>query len=262
MKHFLLLLCLILLARCSRGEKVSGKPEKILSLSAAATRILYDLGVPPAAIDKYGVIASGEPVPEVIGKSSAVSREKIAELGVDCVILWNYQTDAVRNFREKQIQVVEIEPFRLRDYPALVRRLGALTDKNEKAEALCAAYQKKLSSIPKPEKMRNVYFELYGPFKSVGAESYAGDLLAMAGGCVMNQKTGLVSAENLLAHKPEIIFYVEGHCSADEIRKRPGFSQIPAVRNNRIHAVPRRMITEGIAPLEAVEFFRNQIVKE
>jgi ABC-type Fe3+-hydroxamate transport system substrate-binding protein len=178
------------------------------------------------------------------------------------VILWNYQTDAVRNFRENQLQVIEIEPFRLRDYPALVRRLGALTDKNEKAEALCAAYQKKLSSLPKPETMRNVYFELYGPFKSIGAESYAGDLLAMAGGRVMNQKTGLVSAENLLAHKPEIIFYMEGHGSAEEIRNRPGFSHFPAVRNNRIHAVPRRMITEGIAPLEAVEFFRNQIVKE
>ena len=78
----------------------------------------------------------------------------------------------------------------------------------------------------------------------------------------MNQKTGLVSAENLLEHKPEIIFYVEGHGSVDEIRNRPGFSQFPAVRNNRIYAVPRRMITEGIAPLEAVEFFRNQIVKE
>ena len=262
MKYFLLLLCLILVAGCSRSENISGKPEKILSLSAAATQILYDLGVPPVAIDKYGMIAVGEPAPEVIGKSSAVSREKIAELGIDCVILWNYQTDAVRNFREKQLQVIEIETFRLQDYPALVRRLGALTDKTEKAEALCAAYQKKLSAISKPEQMRNVYFELYGPFKSVGSESYVGDLLAMAGGCVMNRRTGLVSAENLLAHKPEIIFFVQGNGSADEIRNRPGFSQFPAVRNNRIYAVPRRVITEGIAPLEAVEFFRNQIVKE
>ena len=262
MKHFLLLLCLIFFVGCSRNEKVSAKPEKILSLSAAATQILYELGVPPVAIDKYGEIAAGEPKPEVIGKSSAVSREKIAELGIDCVILWNYQTDAAGKFRESKLQVVEIEPFRLKDYPSLVRRLGTLTDKKQRAEEICAAYEKKLSLIPKPEKMRNVYFELYGPFKSVGEESYAGDLLAMAGGCVMNRKTGLVSSENLLAHQPEIIFFVEGYGSADEIRKRPGFSQFPAVKNNRIHAVPRRFVTEGVAPLEAVEFFRKQIVKE
>ena len=262
MKFFLFLSIVAFLTGCSRVNNDSGQPEKILSLSAAATKILYDLGVPPVAIDEYGKIAAGEPLPEIIGKGNAVSREKIAGLRIDHVILWSYQNDASANFRNLGIKVTEIAPFRLKDYPVLVRRLGALTGKEKRAEELCSAFQKQLSAIPKPAKMRNVYFELYGPFKSVGEESYAGDLLSRAGGIVMNRKTGLISSENLLAHQPEIIFYVEGHGSAEEIRKRPGFSQFPAVQNNRIYAVPRRLITEGIAPLEAIGFFRNHIIRE
>ena len=260
-KIFFVLL-IILFCGCKNREKTAAAPGKILSMSAAATKVLYDLGVPPAAIDEYGRIAAGKPEPEVIGKGSAVSREKIAELGIDCVILWTYQQDAAQDFRRKGIQVMEVQPFRLRDYPALVRRLGDLTGKKERAEELCAVFRKELSAIPKPEKKKAVYFELYGPLKSVGEESYTGDLLTHAGGVVLNKKTGLISTESLLEHQPEIIFYVEGSSSAEEIRNRPGFSEFPAVKNNRIHAVPRRLITEGIEPLEAIRFFREQIIRE
>ena len=262
MKCFLLLMVIAVFSGCSRGGKISGKPEKILSLSAAATKILYDLGVPPAAIDEHGKISAGEPSPEIIGKSSAVSREKIAEIGIDHAIVWNYQKDASDHFKRLGIPVTEIAPFRLKDYPELVRRLGTLTGKEKRAEELCSAFQKQLSARQKPETMRRVYFELYGPFKSVGEESYTGDLLACAGGIVMNRKTGLVSAENLMAHQPEIIFYTEGYGTAEDFRKRPGFLQFPAVKNNRIYAVPRRLITEGAAPLEAIEFFRTRIIQE
>lgn len=260
-KIFFVLL-IVLFCGCKNREEAAVIPGKILSLSAAATKVLYDLGVPPAAIDSYGTIAAGKPEPAVIGKGSAVSREKIADLGIDCVILWTYQQDAAQDFRKKGLQIVEVQPFRLRDYPALVRRLGDLTGKKERAEELCATFRKELSEIPEPEKKKAVYFELYGPLKSAGEESYTGDLLTHAGGIALNKKTGLISTESLLEHQPEIIFYVEGSSSAEEIRKRPGFSTFPAVKNNRIYAVPRRLITEGIAPLEAIRFFREQIIRE
>ena len=79
---------------------------------------------------------------------------------------------------------------------------------------------------------------------------------------MLNKKTGLISSEKLLEHQPEIIFYVEGFTSEEEIIKRPGFSGFPAVKNKRIYAVPRLLVTEGLAPLEAIRFFRNHISKE
>lgn len=261
-KYIALVFLLAGLCGCSPAHHSAGPPEKILSLSAASTKILYDLGVPPAAIDEYGKIAAGKPEPAVIGKGSSISREKMLELGIDCVILWHYQKDAARMFKKNGLQVVELETFRLKDYPDLIRRLGALTGKEEKAEQLCYEYSQKVSSLPMPEHRKNVYFELYGPMKSAGQESYIGDLLSCSGGVVMNRKTGLISAESLLSHQPELIFYVEGHGSAEELKKRPGFSKFPAVRNDRIHAVPRRLITEGVAPLEAMKFFQKHISEE
>ena len=78
-KPVFLILTLCLLAGCS-PEREAKTPQRILSLSTAATHILTELEVPPCAIDEYGRIAAGSPPPAVIGKGAAVSREKIAEL--------------------------------------------------------------------------------------------------------------------------------------------------------------------------------------
>ena len=262
MKILTYLFTILFLCGCSPREKASGTPQKILSLSAAATKILFDLDVPPSAIDEYGLIASGNPPPQVIGKGSAISREKMVELGIDYVILWDYQQDSASQFRKNGLQVLELKPFRLADYPALILKLGKITGKTEKAESLVLDFQKKLSSFEIPEKRKPVYFELYGSMKSAGNESYTGDLIARSGGVFLNRKTGLLSTEKLLEHQPEVIFYVEGFTTAEEIRNRSGFSELPAVKNNRIYSVPRRLFTEGIAPLEAMEFFKKYLTAE
>ncbi len=265
MRVLIFLFLLFVIGGCSPREKVQERketPKKILSLSAAATKILLDLGVPPAAIDEYGVIAAGKRNIPVIGKGSAVSLEKMVELGINYVILWDYQSDAARLFRKNGLAVIELPPFRLDLYGSLIWKLGVMLGRKEKAEQLVLEFEKQIEKLPPPEKRKNVYFELYGPMKSAGKESYTGDLLAKAGGVLLNKKTGLINVEKLLDHQPEIIFYVEGFSSEEEIIKRPGFSGFPAVKNKRIYAVPRLLITEGLAPLEAVHFFKNYVSKE
>ena len=265
MRALIFLFLLFIIGGCSPREKTQERaetPKKILSLSAAATKVLLDLGVPPAAIDEYGMIAAGDRKIPVIGKGSAVSREKMVELGINYVILWDYQSDAARLFRKDGLGVFELSPSRLDLYEALIWKLGVMLGRKEKAKQLILEFEKQIENSPPPEKRKNVYFELYGPMKSAGKESYTGDLLAKAGGVLLNKKTGLISSEKLLEHQPEIIFYVEGFTSEEEIIKRPGFSGFPAVKNKRIYAVPRLLVTEGLAPLEAIRFFRNHISKE
>ncbi len=262
MRWFFLLLLLLFSVGCAPERKEKKVPEQILSLSCAATKILYDLESPPAAIDEYGLIAAGSPAPQVIGKGSLVSREKMAELGIDCVVLWYYQKDAAELFRKKGLRVIELQPVRLKEYPSLLQIMGDLTGKQEKAFSLQQRFLKELESLSPSGKEKKVYFELYGPMQSVGRESYTGDLLSYSGGTVLSEKTGLVSIENLLSFQPEIIFYVEGYGSGEMIRNRPGFSNLPAVKNGRIYGVPRRLITEGVAPLEAIQFFRKILSEE
>lgn len=276
-KIFLLLLLLLaFFCGCSPREKQMENPKKILSLSAAASRVLAILDSPPAAIDEYGsdfvkeylksqaaideygTAAGGKkPVFLVIGRGEAVSLEKLVELGVDGVILWNYQQNSARQFRKMGLNIMEIPPIRLKEYPVLVRKIGNWIGKEDQAEKYSSDFQKKLSVLQEPARKIPVYFELYGPGRSAGVESYIGDLLAYSGGRLMNRKTGLVNVEKLQEFQPEIIFYIEGFSAEHEIRKRVGFSNFPAVKNNRIYAVPRRLITEGVAPFEAIEFFKK-----
>lgn len=239
------------------GESESIQP-RILSLSAAATNILIRLGFPPAAIDEYGKIAAGKTIPPVIGKGSAVSREKIVELNIDTAVLWYYQIALAGELKQKGIRVETVAPPRLATYPDLIRQLGELTGKKAKAEQLCKEFSAALnkSASPGGKKLR-VYFELYADGKCVGKESYIGDLLKVAGGESIVRKTGLVSQETIISKSPEVIFYIKDFGNTEAILRRPGIANTPAARNRRIYPVSRRLIIEGIAPLKAIEYLKT-----
>ncbi|UKI30409.1 MAG: hypothetical protein L6W00_20965 [Lentisphaeria bacterium] len=73
-KPVFLLLTLCLLAGCA-PERNAKTPQRLLSLSTAATHILTELELPPCAIDEYGRIAAGSPPPAVIGKGGRLAGE-------------------------------------------------------------------------------------------------------------------------------------------------------------------------------------------
>lgn len=257
-KPVFLLLTLCLLAGCA-PERNAKTPQRLLSLSTAATHILTELELPPCAIDEYGRIAAGSPPPAVIGKGRAVSREKIAELGIDGVIVWYYQTQEAERFRNEGLSVTIVPALRLAEYPELILRLGDVTGKRERARKLAEAFHRQLErlSVPEEVSVRRVCFELYSPGKIVGDASYLGDLIRAAGGKSIVSKTGLISAEAVIEAAPEVIFYVEGFGSAAEIAARSAYAGTPAVRNGRICAVPRRLTVEGVAPLETIDFLKH-----
>lgn len=257
--HAFAILYLLSVSLLLKGENKSC-PQRILSLSAAATHILTQLGHPPAAIDKYGKIAAGKKTPPIIGKGSALSQEKLTELAIDCVILWYYQNATAELFKRKGLRIEKIPAIRLANYPLLIIKLGALINRSKKAEIFCNDFKNKLKKITKTtveEKPRRVYLELYSKGKCAGNDSYAGDLVRAAGGCCINKKTGLLSIETVIENAPEVIFYIKGFGTPDEIASRPGFANTPAVKNGRVYPLERKMITAGLAPLEAIKYLKS-----
>lgn len=256
----LCLLCLML----NYVQTAQAEPGKlrILSLSAAATHILNALEHPPAAIDQYGLIAAGDNPPPVLGRGSAVSLEKITALQINCVILWHYQRDAARLFRRRGLQVLQIQPIRLHTYPDLLMKLGEFTGKTVRAAELCAKFTKDLQTLNEQQSKQRpirVYFELYSEWKAVGNQSFPGDLLRVSGGFCPVEKTSLLSPEHILEFAPEVIFFIEGSADPKELARRPGLSGSAAARCKRIYAVDRSLITEGLAILEAMVFFREKL---
>lgn len=251
-------------AGCGRDDTPPAGPVRIFSSSAGATHILLQLGAGPAlaAIDEYGGIVPGSEAIPTVGRGEAVSLERLAELGVNTAVVWNYQSRLADGLRQAGIRVVELAPFRLADYPDAVRQLAALAGREAAADALIADLADRLPAAAAPPAGRSVYFELYSSYRAVGPASYAGDLLRLAGGrniVAESSPTGLFSREQLLQAAPEVIFFVDGFTAAAEIAGRPGFQALPAVRAGRIYGVDRRLLTEGIDPAGAVAFLAAKL---
>jgi iron complex transport system substrate-binding protein len=256
---YALLLFLLAVGVC--GAEPVKKPERILSLSAAATHIMTRLGSPPAAIDEYGKIAAGKNMPPVIGKGSAVSQEKIVDLNIDAAIIWYYQVALAKVLQTKGIRVETVGSTRLSGYPGLIRQIGKLTGRHPEAEKLAAEFKTKLKTVAanSTSKPVRVYFELYSEGKCSGDQTYLGDLVRAAGGQNIVDKNGLISLETVIEKSPEVIFYIEGFGKPKEIAARPGISSTPAAKNKRIYPVNRRLVVEGLAPLEAIKYFKSHM---
>lgn len=258
---FSALCILVLLCGCGRKTAPEKTPERILSLSGAATGILLQLGVVPAAVDQYGSEVPGAEKIPVAGKGSALSREKLAELQIDGALIWYYQEEVRRELEHAGIRVLSVPPMRLREIPAWIVQTGEFCGRKEAAEALSAEFSRRISEITvaEPEKTVYVYWELYAPGKAAGEESYAGDLLRAAGCRSVIRKTGVVSGEFLAERPPDVILYVEGYGDPAAILRRPELRKSPAAEHDRIYAVPRRLLMEGVAPLEAIAFLKEKI---
>ena len=250
-------LCL-LLAGCSGSRKEEGA-LRICSLSAAATAVLTRLGTPPHAVDLYGALTAAPSTP-VVGKGSAVSLEKLLALKIDTVIAWSYQKNTLEHLERHGIKVVTFDTVRMRNFPQMVRKLGALTGKTQAAEELIKGFSSIAPGTPKEgQEVKRVYFELYSRNRGAGDDSYIGDLLRAAGGKSVLKKTSLTGTETLIEKDPQVIFFVEEFGSIQEIMSRSGFAALEAVKHKAVYPVPRRLLVEGAFPAEAVEYLKKAL---
>jgi iron complex transport system substrate-binding protein len=105
-----------------------------------------------------------------------------------------------------------------------------------------------------------VYLELYGPFRTVGRDSYMSDLLQLAGADnIAGDIAGkaVLSAERLIQANPDVILFAEGFADVCEIASRPGMAGLKAVRLGRMFPVDRRWLVAGPRLPEAVAEIRS-----
>ncbi|MBO5791346.1 MAG: ABC transporter substrate-binding protein [Lentisphaeria bacterium] len=257
---FLIMAAALLLSCGCSGEKTAVPRERrICSLSAAAAVILEKLGTPPAAVDQYGAVAASPRTP-VIGKGSAISPERLLELKINTLIIWSYQKNTLEHLTRYGMELVTVEPFRADNYSEQVMKIGALTGNVAGAQKIIAEYEKTMKALQNSSgRKKRVYLELYTRNRGAGNDSGIGDLLRAAGGESILEKSALTGTEYIISRNPEVIFFVEGFGSADEIMSRSGFSAVDAVKHKAVFAVPRRLLVEGAFPAEAVAFFKKRM---
>jgi iron complex transport system substrate-binding protein len=235
--------------------KIAKKPTKIISLSPSATEIFYAIGAGSQilAVDDYSNYPANAPVSEISGYQPNV--EAILAKKPDLVLLQVNSTKApqVRNALVKLGIPVLMQPApaTLNDVYAENTILGKVTNRQAGAAKLNAAMAKSIKDIlakaKKGSKIR-IFHELDDTYYSATSETFIGKVYRDFGAVnIADEASGAdnsgypqLSAEYLLKSDPQVIFLADAQygVTADSVSKRAGWSQISAVKNQKIVELP------------------------
>lgn len=245
-----------------RVVRIPAAASNVLSLCTSATDALVAMrvGARLAAIDEYGRVVPGTEAVPVIGKGSSLSREEVIARHIDLAFVWWYQDDADRLLREAGVPVVRLRSGRAAEVPGMLRFVGDCLNCREEADRLAASVEVFLKVPPPVASARSsVYLELYGPFKTSGAGTYIDDLISLAGGTNIASGTSgsvVLSQEHLIQANPNVVLFVGGVTTAEDLADRGGVRELDAVKRGKVYPVDRYWLVAGANLPQSVEELR------
>ncbi len=232
----------------SDGTKttLTGAPQRIISLSAAATETFCALGLGDrmAAVERYENCPHGSKAkPEVDGFQPNL--EVIASLRPDLVFVHNDLGGVVAGLRRANIAVVYLEvPRTLDGVLEQIALIGRFTGQQRQGDELVRTIRGQLDEVKR--KIADVgtgprvYHELTATFYSAAPSSFVGDFYTqlkaknIAEGA--NTEYPQLTVEVIIQRDPEVIVLSgdEGGRTTESVKTRVGWGQVSAVKNNRV----------------------------
>lgn len=247
-------------------------PTSIISLSPAATEILFSIGAENqivAVSDFSDYPPQTQNLPKIGGfDGKTLSFEKILSFKPDFV----YLTNGMHNFLIEQLEQNGIKYY-LSDATSVseifdeISEVGALIGHEKKATQVVSLLKSRLEDIQKNQNsiLPAVYYEVWNePFMSCGSSSFVSDVISLAGGknifADLKDSYPIVSEEAIISKNPQyIIIAKSSSVSEDVIKNRIGWSNLNAVKNNQIYIIdddllcrPAPRILDSIEQLSAI----------
>ncbi|GAA4911761.1 iron complex transport system substrate-binding protein [Stackebrandtia albiflava] len=223
------------------------RPEKIVSLSATATEMLWaiDAGDQVTAVDMTSNHPEGVPTTDLDAYMPNV--EAITEYQPDLVVLSHDQEGIIAKLEEVEVPVYYAPAAAtIEDTYRQISDLGALTGHTEEAETvnddIATGIEKLLTELPDQPEPLTAYYELDNQLFSLTSTTFAGSLLEMAGleniadaaeGAEEAGGYPQLSAEYILDADPDLIF-VSGEEAAADVTGRDGWDTVTAVKNDGV----------------------------
>ena len=250
-------------------------PERIVCLTEETTETLYLLGEEARIVGISGyTVRPPRARKEKPRVSAFISADvaKILALQPDLVLAFSdMQAEIVAELIREGIAVHCFNQRSIAEILDMIRTLGALIGSPAKADALAGEYERNLERVAArtarlPARPK-VYFEEWDE-PMISAIAWVSELIGIAGGADVfaersrgkSAKERFVTADEVIAAAPDII--VASWCGkkfrAEKMTARPGFDQIPAVKNGRLHEIKSPLIlqpgpaalTDGLKALE------------
>ncbi len=255
----------------NRKVTVTAKPERIVSLAPSNTEIMFAVGLGSriVAVDNYSDYPAEAAKLTKIGGFSTPSVEKIAALKPDLVVGTDMHQKLLDQFDRLKIPVVLFSARSVEGVMADIRLLGEVTSAQDQAGQVVEGIARTLTEVQTklgnlPDEARPLtYYELYSdPLMSVGPKTLIHQIITLAGGknIVQDADTDYpkISAEVILKRNPQVIIFPLFHgtnaLTAEQIRARPGWGGVKAIKEGRVLSVDANLISRpGPRVAQAVE---------
>ncbi len=231
---------------------LSGPPQRVVSLVPGITEILFELGAGDAVkgVTWHDTFPLDAVRKEVVGGFLSPSLQRIEALTPDVVFLSSPHREARDRFAAQACRTVQLECGSIADIYRNIELLGAIFDREERAAELAGRIgseldlvARKVSKIPVEDRKRVIRIMGRDEVTTPGDDSFQNEFIRAAGGVPprLGRKGGVVgiSLEEWKRFNPQVIY----GCGGDkEIQEKffclPGWRDVDAVRNGRIHYFP------------------------
>jgi iron complex transport system substrate-binding protein len=236
-------------------------PRRIVCLTEETVETLYLLGEQDRIV---GVSGYAVRPPQVRREKPRVSSflsadvPKILALDPDLVLCFSdLQADIASALVREGIAIHVFNQRSVKGILATIRMLGAMVDTADRAERLALQYEQRLADVAASGRLHpvrpKVYFEEWdGPL--ITGIGWVSELIEIAGGDDVFPKLRvgkaakhrIVTEDDVRAAAPDVILasWCGKKVVPDKIRQRPGWTDIPAVRDNRIVEIKSPLILQ------------------
>jgi len=233
------------------------EPQRLISTAPSNTEILFAIGLGDKVVGVTDYTNYPEEATKVekIGKMSPLNLEKITSLKPDLILAYaGFQLKEIPRLRELGFNVLVIEPLTIKETLKSIKMVAAVCGIPEKGNTLVEDLLQRINKIntevakiaisTRPKVfIGGTYETIYTP----GSGTLFNELITLAGGQnIAGSLPGWVkiSPEFVAQAEPEIIIIPIGAMNQGEkskiktnISQRSGWSNIPAVKNQKIFIV-------------------------
>ena len=233
----------------SRSVTLEDAPQRIASLSPAATEVLFAIGAGDqvAAVDKFSDYPPEAKTRQQLDAFEP-SVEAIAGAQPDLVFVFYDPGNLVDGLARAGLTVFFLEtPTSVEGVLEQIRLLGQATGHPQEADELVATMQQAIGDIQEQvadvEQGPRLFHEVDNQLYTVAPASFVGSLYTIlkaqniAAGT--DQAFPQLSQEAIIEANPEVIILGDaaGGETAETVKARPGWGSISAVKNSRIYVI-------------------------
>lgn len=232
------------------------EPQRIISIAPSNTEILFALGLEDkiVGITNYCNFPEETKNIEKIGETFPLNLEKIVSLKPDLILAYAGQLNEIPRLRELGLNTIVIEPLSLKETLKSIQMVATVGGIPEKGNILVKNLSQRVdqiktevSNLEITKKPKVFIGGIYETIWTPGEGTLFNELISLAGGT--NIAAGFsgwtkISLEFIVKEDPDIIIIPIGAMNpGDELKikeniyQRPGWSNLSAVKNQKIFIV-------------------------